>query len=80
MQQCEADREWKRQKQVATRDTYSVANQQRMAARRALEWIGRSKAQLFFLEMTYQPFLLHYITLHYITLQYVAQFLFIPGV
>jgi len=27
---------------------YSVTNQQRMAARRALEWIGMSKAQLVF--------------------------------
>jgi len=33
-----------------------VANQQRMAARRALEWIGILKAQLV-LDMKYQTFL-----------------------
>ena len=27
-------------KQAATRDTYRATNQQRMAARRALKWIG----------------------------------------
>jgi len=31
-----------------THDGYRVANQQRMVARRALEWIGMSKAQLVF--------------------------------
>ena len=44
----ETDREWKHQKQAATCDAYRVANQQRMAARRALEWIGMSKAWLVF--------------------------------
>ena len=38
--------EQKRQKQAATCDAYRVANQQRMAAERALEWIGMSKAWL----------------------------------
>jgi len=38
--------------QTATRGAYRVANQQRMAARRALEWIGASKAQLV-LDMKY---------------------------
>ena len=37
MRRREADQEWKYQKQAATRDAYRVANQQRMAARRALE-------------------------------------------
>jgi len=49
--QQEADREWKCQMRTATRDAYRVANhsnQQRMAARRALEWIGTSKAWLLF--------------------------------
>ena len=36
--------EWKRQKRAATHDA-KVSNQQRMAARRALEWIGTSKAR-----------------------------------
>ena len=35
----EADREWKHQKWAATCDAYRAANQLRMAARRALEWI-----------------------------------------
>ena len=48
MRRREADQEWKYQKQAATRDAYRVANQQRMAARRVLEWIGTSKAQLVF--------------------------------
>ena len=48
MQRHEADRERKCQKQAATHDAYRVANQKRMAARRALEWIGMSKAQLVF--------------------------------
>jgi len=43
-----AGREQKRQKRAATRDAYRVSNQQRMAARRALEWIGTSKARLVF--------------------------------
>ena len=34
--------------QTATRDDYKVANQQRKAVRRALEWIRASKAQLVF--------------------------------
>ena len=40
--------EWKHQKQAATRDAYRVTKQQRMAARRALEWIRTSKARLVF--------------------------------
>jgi len=36
------------QKQAATCGAYRVANQQRMAARRALEWIGTLKARLVF--------------------------------
>jgi len=48
MQQCEDDQEQKRQKRAATRDAYKVANKQRMAARRALEWIGMLKARLVF--------------------------------
>ena len=40
--------EWKRQKRAATRGAYRVANQWRMAASRALEWIGASKARLVF--------------------------------
>ena len=44
----EAGQEQKRQKRAATRDAYRVSNQQRMAARRALEWIGTSKAWLAF--------------------------------
>ena len=49
----EADRERKHQKQAATCDAYRVANQQRMAAMRGLEWIGTSKARLV-LDMKYQ--------------------------
>jgi len=45
MQWREADQEQKRQKWAATCDAYRVANQQRMAAKRALAWIGTSKAQ-----------------------------------
>jgi len=36
-QQHKANQEWKRQKQAATHDAYRITNQQRMAARRALE-------------------------------------------
>ena len=39
----EADRERKRQNRAATCGAYRVADQQRMAARRALEWIGASE-------------------------------------
>ena len=38
---------------LASRGTYRVAIQQRTAARRALEWIGASKARLV-LNMKYQ--------------------------
>jgi len=48
MRRCKADQERKHQKRAATRDAYRVANQQRMVAKRALEWIGTSKAQLVF--------------------------------
>ena len=48
MRRREADREWKCEKRAATRGAYRVANQQRMAARRALEWIRTSKARLVF--------------------------------
>jgi len=48
MQRHEADREQKRQNQGATCGAYRVADQQRMAARRALEWIGASEAWLVF--------------------------------
>ena len=44
----EADQERKCQKRVATHDAYRVANHQRMAARRTLEWIGMLKAWLVF--------------------------------
>ena len=44
----EACQEQKHQKRAATCDAYRVANQQRMASRRALEWIGTSKAWLVF--------------------------------
>ena len=40
--------------QAATRDAYRVAKQQRVTARRALEWIGTSKACGWFLDMKYQ--------------------------
>jgi len=40
----EVDQERRCQKRTATRDAYRVAKQQRMAARRALEWIGMLKA------------------------------------
>ena len=43
---CEAVRVRKCQMRVAIHDAYRVANQQRMAARRALEWIRTLKAQL----------------------------------
>jgi len=49
----EADQEWKHQKRAAARDAYRVANQQRMFARRAFEWMGKLKAQLV-LSMKYQ--------------------------
>jgi len=48
IQQHKANQEQKRQKQAATRDAYRVTNQQRMATRRALEWIRMLKAQLVF--------------------------------
>ena len=48
MRWCEPDRDWKCQKRAATCEAYRVANQQRMATRRALEWIRTSKAQLVF--------------------------------
>jgi len=48
MRRREADRKQKRQKRTATRGAYRVTNQQRMAARRALEWIRTSKAWLVF--------------------------------
>jgi len=38
---------------------FTVANQHRMAVRRAVEWIGMSKAQLVFLDMKYQTCFLH---------------------
>jgi len=44
----EADRRRKHQKRPATHIAYRVTNQQRMAARRALEWIRTSKARLVF--------------------------------
>ena len=53
MRRREADREWKCEKRAATRGVYRVANQQRMAARRALEQIGTLKARLV-LDMKYQ--------------------------
>jgi len=48
MRRCEADQEQKRHKQTATCDAYGVANQQKMATRRALEWIRTSKPWLVF--------------------------------
>ena len=48
MRQCKADQKRKCQKRAATCGAYRVANQQRMAARRALEWIGASKVRLLF--------------------------------
>ena len=48
----EADRERKYQKWAATHDAESLTNRE-MAARRALEWIGMSKA-LLVLDMKYQ--------------------------
>ena len=48
-----ADQEQKRQKRAATRDAYRVANQRRMAARRALEWI-RCQRPVWCLDMKYQ--------------------------
>jgi len=48
MQQCEADQEQKHQKRAAIRDTYRAASLLRMAAKRALEWIGILKARLVF--------------------------------
>jgi len=37
-----------RSKQLYTHEAYGVANQQRMAARKGLEWIGTSKPWVFF--------------------------------
>ena len=55
MQWCEADWEWKCQKQPATHDAYRAANQLRMTARKALEWIRMFKSlHKWFLEMKYQ--------------------------
>ena len=48
MQQHKADQEWKRQKRAATHDGYRITNQQRMAARRDLEWTRISKARMIF--------------------------------
>ena len=48
MRRHKADREQKHQKRVATRDAYRVTNQWRIAAKRALEWIGTLKAWLVF--------------------------------
>jgi len=48
MQRHKADQEWKHQNRAAARGAYRVTDQQRMAARRALEWIGASEAQLVF--------------------------------
>ena len=72
---CEAYWERRRQKRAATRNAYRVAiNQWRMAARRALEWIGTTNAQLdfryeyqtcFFLQGTI--FVVPYIHVHYET-------------
>jgi len=53
MQQRKADQEGKHQQRAAIHDAYRVTKQQRMAARRALEWIGTLKAQLV-LDMKYQ--------------------------
>ena len=38
----------------ATHDTYRAANQLRMAARRALEWIGMFKGPFVLSDMNYQ--------------------------
>jgi len=38
---AKADQKQKHQKQAATHDAYRAANQLRMAARRALGWIGK---------------------------------------
>ena len=59
MRRRKADWECKHQKQAATRGIYRVANQQRMAARRALEWMGALKAQLV-LDMKYQTCVLFF--------------------
>ena len=53
----QGDWEQRCQKRAATCDAYRVAKQQRMAARRALEWIGTSKPRLV-LDMKYQTFFL----------------------
>jgi len=45
---CEVDQQWKHQKRAVTCDAYRLANQQRRAARRALEWIRTSKGRLVF--------------------------------
>jgi len=55
MRQCKTDRERECQKRAATHVAYRVANQQRMAARRAFEWIGMLKARL---DMKYQTCLI----------------------
>ena len=54
MQQCKADQEQKCQKQVATREAYRAVNRLRMAARRALEWIGRLEGPGASLDRKYQ--------------------------
>jgi len=46
--QCKADREQKRQLRAATHDAYRGTNQQKMAARGALELIRTLKARLDF--------------------------------
>jgi len=48
----EADWERKRQKRAAIHGAYRLANQQTMAARRALEWIWTSKARIFRYEIS----------------------------
>ena len=45
---CDVVRLTKSLKCAATRGAYRVTNQQRMAARRALEWIRALKALLYF--------------------------------
>jgi len=61
----DAGQEQRHQKGAATRDAYRVAiNQPRMAARRALEWIGMSNAWLVF-RYEYQTFCVHKLTQNY---------------
>ena len=50
------DQECKHYKQAATCDAYRATNQLRMAARRALEWIGMFKGPAVILDMKYQTF------------------------